>query len=65
MADKKGGKGAVKEKKPAYKIATIYEISGDSIKCKNQSCPKCGQGVYLAAHKGRSTCGRCGYMERK
>lgn len=62
MADKKG---AAKEKKPAYKYANTYEISGDSIKAKNKSCPKCGPGVFMADHKTRWTCGKCGYMEKK
>ena len=64
MADKKGAsKGAQKEKKPAYKYASTYEVSGDSIKRKNKSCPKCGSGVFMANHKTRWTCGKCGYME--
>ena len=27
------------------------------------NCPKCGPGVYLAQHQGRTSCGRCGYTE--
>jgi len=27
-------------------------------------CPKCGPGIFLAAHKDRRTCGKCGYMEK-
>ncbi|MBW2983326.1 30S ribosomal protein S27ae [Candidatus Woesearchaeota archaeon] len=60
MADKK----ASQEKKPAYKYAQAYEVSGDSLKRKNKSCPKCGAGVFLAKHKDRWTCGKCGYMEK-
>ena len=41
----------------------MYEISGDSIKSKKRLCPKCGPGTLLAAHKNRSTCGKCGYTE--
>ena len=26
-------------------------------------CPKCGAGVFLAKHKDRVSCGRCGYTE--
>ncbi len=63
MADKK--KGSTKEKKPAYKYASAYEVSGDSLKRKNKSCPKCGAGVFMASHKNRYTCGKCGYMEMK
>lgn len=68
MAAKKGGdKGGKdkgpKAKKPAYTYAKNYDVSGDSIKRKNKSCPKCGTGVFMASHKGRNTCGKCGYME--
>lgn len=32
---------------------------------KRKSCPKCGAGVFLAEHKDRLSCGRCGYLEVK
>ncbi|MFH1400245.1 MAG: 30S ribosomal protein S27ae [Nanoarchaeota archaeon] len=57
------GKGG-KPTKPAYKFAKVYDISGGAIKRKTKSCPKCGQGIFMAKHQGRSTCGKCGYMER-
>lgn len=49
------------KQKPA---AHLYE-SGDSLKRKNKFCPKCGPGIFLAAHKDRVTCGKCGYMEKR
>ena len=60
MADKKE-----KPKKEAYKLYTKYEVSGDSVKRKNSTCPKCGPGMFLAHHKNRTTCGKCGYSEIK
>ena len=42
-----------------------YEIEGNKIKRIKQSCPKCGEGVFLAEHKNRVSCGRCGYTEYK
>ncbi|MBW2990380.1 30S ribosomal protein S27ae [Candidatus Woesearchaeota archaeon] len=54
-----------KRKKPAHKVARVYEVSGDSIKRKNKTCPKCGTGTFMAAHKDRHTCGKCGYTEKK
>ena len=56
MAD---DKKAVK-KKPAKKLYKLY----DNGKLKNKTCPKCGPGFFLAAHKDRTTCGKCGYMEK-
>ena len=61
MAEKKGG-GPVKKGKQ-YHMYKIYEVSGNSLKKKNKTCPKCS--VFMAAHKDRWTCGKCGYMEKK
>jgi small subunit ribosomal protein S27Ae len=41
----------------------LYEVSGDTVKRKKKSCPKCGEGVFLAEHKDRLACGKCGYTE--
>ncbi|MBW3010686.1 30S ribosomal protein S27ae [Candidatus Woesearchaeota archaeon] len=56
-----------KEKKPKKRkhAHTRYEVSGDSVKRKNRTCPKCGKGVFLAEHKDRTTCGQCGFTEFK
>lgn len=32
---------------------------------KGKHCPKCGPGVNLAEHANRSSCGKCGYYEKK
>jgi len=60
MADKK----KAEKSKPAYKYAQNYDVSGDQVKRKNKTCPKCGAGVFMAKHKDRWTCGKCGYMEK-
>ena len=53
-----------KRAKPKNKIPsqrhTKYKISGDKIE-RAPFCPKCGPGVFLAQHKDRKTCGKCGY----
>ncbi|MBS1266447.1 MAG: 30S ribosomal protein S27ae [Candidatus Woesearchaeota archaeon] len=43
------------------KIWEMYENG----KSKKKECPKCGKGVFLAEHKGRISCGKCGYTEFK
>ena len=65
---KKGGKPKDKKvvqkvKKEGKKQGNLYEISGDTIKRKNMSCPKCGPGVLLGKHKDRVVCGKCQYAE--
>lgn len=32
---------------------------------KPRYCPRCGEGVRLAEHKDRWSCGKCGYYEKK
>ena len=60
MAAKKGAKKG--EVKGVFKY---YELSGDGIKSKKSVCPRCGNGVFLAAHADRQSCGKCGYTEFK
>ncbi|MBU0496516.1 MAG: 30S ribosomal protein S27ae [Candidatus Thermoplasmatota archaeon] len=43
----------------------MYTISGDKLERKRRSCPKCGDGVFLAEHADRVSCGKCGYTEFK
>jgi len=66
MAEKKAveKKPAGKKATKAYHINKIYEIKGDKLERKNRFCPKCGPGVFLAMHKDRKTCGKCGYSEK-
>ena len=41
----------------------LYEIQDDKIVRKKRNCPKCGDGTFLAQHKDRESCGKCGYTE--
>ncbi|MBT4059549.1 MAG: 30S ribosomal protein S27ae [Euryarchaeota archaeon] len=43
------------------KRQSLYEVNDGKLVRKNQSCPQCGPGVFLAKHANRSTCGRCGW----
>jgi len=56
MAKKK-----VKNKKPSQRWKK-YKVFGDKIE-REKSCPKCGQGSFLAMHKDRHFCGNCHYTE--
>ncbi len=59
MAKKK----EVKNKTPSKRYEQ-YEVSGEEVKRKSQFCPKCGAGYFMAKHKDRVSCGKCGYMEK-
>ena len=54
-----------KNPKKTSKVSNNYKVSGDKLERSNKFCPKCGQGVFMAEHKNRTTCGKCGYMEKK
>ena len=41
--------------------ASLYTIEDGKLIRKNETCPKCGPGVFLANHPDRKSCGRCGY----
>jgi len=56
---------AAKEQKKtkSFQRWKMYEVSGGKLKRKNRSCPKCGQGDFMATHKDRISCGKCKYTE--
>jgi len=46
-------------------VHKYYKIEGDKLVRLRRFCPRCGEGVFLAEHKDRYSCGRCGYTEFK
>ncbi len=62
MAEKKE---AAKKKEITPSKKDLYTVKGDKIERKRRNCPKCGPGVFLAEHKDRNSCGKCGYTEFK
>lgn len=59
MADggKKGKKGS------SQKISVLYKVDGGKVSRLRRVCSRCGKGVYMAVHKDRRTCGKCGLTE--
>ena len=43
----------------------IFKAEDNRIVRQRRHCPKCGDGVFLAQHKDRASCGKCGYTEFK
>jgi ubiquitin-small subunit ribosomal protein S27Ae len=41
----------------------FYSVDGPTLSRSHRNCPKCGPGIFLAEHKDRRSCGKCGYME--
>lgn len=54
------GKAAAKK---AYTKRDAYKVEGGKLVRTKPVCPKCGPGVFMATHKDRKACGRCGYTE--
>jgi small subunit ribosomal protein S27Ae len=42
-----------------------FDVKDGRVEVKKDYCPKCGEGVFLAEHKDRRSCGKCGYTEFK
>ena len=43
----------------------LFKVENGKIVRLRRHCPKCGDGVFLADHKDRLSCGSCGYTEYK
>jgi small subunit ribosomal protein S27Ae len=43
----------------------FFKVEGDKINRVRRHCPKCGPAVFIADHKDRFSCGKCGYTEFK
>lgn len=42
-----------------------YQVKDGTLIRIKKTCPKCGDGVFLAEHSNRVSCGKCGYTEFK
>ncbi len=50
-----------KAPKRRVKVWKLYAVEGNSLTRLRRECPRCGKGYFMADHKGRLTCGNCGY----
>jgi small subunit ribosomal protein S27Ae len=60
---RKGKKQRKGKKHMSLKPHEYYDVSGGDVKRNRNPCPRCGPGNWLANHKGRVYCGKCGYTE--
>lgn len=61
MADDKAKQA--KKKAPRKAKKDCYKLEGSTLTRTKKHCPKCGPGVFMAEHKDRTSCGKCGYTE--
>lgn len=65
--EKKSQKERPKSKKKHAKVKVwkLYKIEGGKAVRKNEPCPRCGSGTFLATYKNRTYCGKCGWSKIK
>ena len=44
-------------------VYKYYKVKGDKTERSRKECSRCGKGVFMAIHKDRHTCGKCGLTE--
>ena len=60
MVDKRVGSSS----KGDVSVFEFYKLEGESkIVRTKRDCPRCGRGVFMAEHKDRFSCGKCGFTE--
>ena len=50
-----------KKKHTKVKVWKLYKVEGGKAVRKNDHCPRCGMGTFLASYKNRKYCGKCGW----
>ena len=45
------------------KVYLYYKIEDGKVTRGKKICSRCGRGVFMAEHKNRRACGRCGLTE--
>ena len=52
-----------KKKHKNVQVWKLYKVEGGKAIRKNEPCPRCGLGTFLAAYKNRKYCGKCGWAQ--
>jgi len=42
------------------KLSRLYKVSGGKVERTKRVCNRCGDGTFMAEHKDRWYCGKCG-----
>jgi ubiquitin-small subunit ribosomal protein S27Ae len=52
-----------KSSKGEVAVYKYYNIQENKVTRTKRECPRCGKGVFMAQHKDRFSCGKCGFTE--
>lgn len=61
----KAAPAPAKKKRKESPVYKFYQVKSGKVERLRKECPRCGRGVFLAEHKDRMTCGKCGYTSFK
>jgi len=61
VEEKKPEKEKPKAPKRRIQARKLYKVEGEGLTRLRKECPRCGRGFFMAQHKGRLTCGNCGF----
>ncbi len=54
-----------KSKHKKVQIWKLYKVEGGKVIRLRKTCPRCGDGTFLAEYKNRVYCGKCGWSQIK
>jgi ubiquitin-small subunit ribosomal protein S27Ae len=54
---------ADKTKDKDSQVSKFFKVQNNAVERIKRDCPRCGKGTFMAAHKDRHTCGKCGFTE--
>jgi small subunit ribosomal protein S27Ae len=54
---------ADKTKDKDSQVSKFFKLQNNAVERIKRDCPRCGKGTFMAAHKDRHTCGKCGFTE--
>lgn len=61
--EKRGKKARSGRKHSKVELKKFFTVKDGKLERSGKYCPRCGVGTFLAVHKKRDYCGRCGYTE--
>lgn len=62
-SQKERRKARSKSKHRNVQIWKLYKIENGKVVRLRKTCPRCGDGTFLAEYKNRTYCGRCGWSQ--
>ena len=52
-----------KAKDKDSQVFKFFKVQNNAVERIKRDCRRCGKGTFMAAHKDRHTCGKCGFTE--